>query len=203
MNSIPASPHPFILASGSPRRRELLEKLAFPFQVRAPQMTEIFNDDPPLDQALRLAGEKMTAAEKQLQEFNSSWILTADTLIGLDQSVLGKPKNSEEAKKMLIRLSGRKHQVITGFSLHNPLKNEIITDYAITDVTFAPLSDKRIDDYLKTEEWHDAAGAYKIQQKGALLVTEISGSYPNIVGLPITKIYGILTALNYPFWGQE
>ena len=138
---------------------------------------------------MRLAFEKgIDIAFRQ----KSDLVISADTIVVLDNTVLGKPKDEIEARKMITSLSGRTHQVITGISLINLDNNKKIIDYVISNVKFKNLSEEDINDYIRTKESLDKAGAYGIQGYGALLVEEIQGDYFNIVGLPISKLSDLL-----------
>lgn len=123
-----------------------------------------------------------------------SLVIGADTIVVLDNEILGKPKNEDEAFDMLSKLSNREHQVITGMSIVNIENNKKIVDYTISNVKFKNLTDQDIRDYISTGECLDKAGSYGIQGYGALLVKEIQGDYFNIVGLPISKLSDILKA---------
>lgn len=179
-----------ILASGSPRRREILSNTSAKFSVITSDVDEkIFDYEEPTQLVLRLAFEKcMDVAVNNTENV----VIGADTIVVLDNEILGKPKNEDEAFKMLKKLSNREHQVITGMSIVNLEKNKKIVDYAISNVKFKNLTDQDIADYISTKECLDKAGAYGIQGYGALLVEEIRGDYFNIVGLPISKLSDIL-----------
>jgi len=179
-----------ILASGSPRRREILENANLKFSVISSDIDErIFEDEEPIQLVLRLAFEKCMSVA---QDNPSDLVIGADTIVVLDNEILGKPKNEEEAFDMLSKLSNREHQVITGMSIVNLEKEKKIVDYAISNVKFKKLTDQDIKDYINTKECLDKAGSYGIQGYGALLVEEIKGDYFNIVGLPISKLSDIL-----------
>ncbi|KKY00509.1 MULTISPECIES: Maf family protein [Paraclostridium] len=179
-----------ILASGSPRRREILENANLKFSVISSDIDErIFEDEEPIQLVLRLAFEKCMSVA---QNNPSDLVIGADTIVVLDNEILGKPKNEEEAFDMLSKLSNREHQVITGMSIVNLEKEKKIVDYAISNVKFKKLTDQDIKDYINTKECLDKAGSYGIQGYGALLVEEIKGDYFNIVGLPISKLSDIL-----------
>lgn len=179
-----------ILASGSPRRREILENANLKFSVISSDIDErIFEDEEPIQLVLRLAFEKCMSVA---QNNPSDLVIGADTIVVLDNEILGKPKNEEEAFDMLSKLSNREHQVITGMSIVNLEKEKKIVDYAISNVKFKKLTDQDIKDYINTKECLDKAGSYGIQGYGALLVEEIKGNYFNIVGLPISKLSDIL-----------
>lgn len=179
-----------ILASASPRRKEILENTNIKFDIISSSIEELILDgESPCQMVMRLAFEKgIDIASKQ----KSDLVISADTIVVLDDNVLGKPKDEEEARQMISNLSGRTHQVITGISLINLENNKKIIDYVISNVKFKKLSKDDINDYIKTKESLDKAGAYGIQGYGALLVEEIQGDYFNIVGLPISKLSDLL-----------
>lgn len=179
-----------ILASASPRRKEILENASVKFEVMASSIEELTLDgESPCQMVMRLAFEKgMDIASRQKNDL----IISADTVVVIDNTVLGKPENEIEARKMITSLSGRTHQVITGISLINLDNNKKIIDYVISNVKFKNLSEEDINDYIRTKESLDKAGAYGIQGYGALLVDEIQGDYFNIVGLPISRLSDLL-----------
>lgn len=179
-----------ILASGSPRRKEILENTNLQFSVITSDIDErIFENEEPIQLVLRLAFEKCMSVA---QNNPSDLVIGADTIVVLDNEILGKPKNEEEAFNTLSKLSNREHQVITGMSIVNLENEKNIVDYAISNVKFKKLTDQDIKDYISTKECLDKAGSYGIQGYGALLVEEIKGDYFNIVGLPISKLSDIL-----------
>ena len=179
-----------ILASASPRRKEILENTNVKFKIMASSIEELrLEGESPCQMVMRLAFEKgIDIASRQ----KSDLVISADTIVVLDNTVLGKPKDEIEARKMITSLSGRTHQVITGISLINLDNNKKIIDYVISNVKFKNLSEEDINDYIRTKESLDKAGAYGIQGYGALLVEEIQGDYFNIVGLPISKLSDLL-----------
>lgn len=179
-----------ILASASPRRKEILENTNIKFDIISSSIEElILGGESPCQMVMRLAFEKgIDIASKH----KSDLVISADTIVVLDDNVLGKPKDEEEARQMISNLSGRTHQVITGISLINLENNKKIIDYVISNVKFKKLSKDDINDYIKTKESLDKAGAYGIQGYGAILVEEIQGDYFNIVGLPISKLSDLL-----------
>ena len=179
-----------ILASASPRRKEILENTNIKFDIISSSIEElILGGESPCQMVMRLAFEKgIDIASKH----KSDLVISADTIVVLDDNVLGKPKDEEEARQMISNLSGRTHQVITGISLINLENNKKIIDYVVSNVKFKKLSKDDINDYIKTKESLDKAGAYGIQGYGAILVEEIQGDYFNIVGLPISKLSDLL-----------
>lgn len=179
-----------ILASASPRRREILENTNVKFDIISSSIEElVLEGESPCQMVMRLAFEKgIDIASKR----KSDLVISADTIVVLDNTVLGKPKDEKEAKVMITNLSGKTHQVITGISLINLENDKKVIDYVISNVKFKNLSEDDINDYIKTKESLDKAGAYGIQGYGALLVEEIQGDYFNIVGLPISKLSDLL-----------
>lgn len=175
-----------ILASKSPRRREILENTKVRFSIKESQIEEIIKDnETPKETVMRLAYEKALDVANNNKE---SLVIGADTIVVIDDQILGKPKNEEEAYNMIKLLSGKTHYVITGFALINLTLNKRVIDCEVSQVTFKELSDECIKDYINTKESLDKAGAYGIQGYGGLLVKNIQGDYFNIVGLPISKI---------------
>lgn len=179
-----------ILASASPRRKEILENTNVKFKIMSSMIEELtLDNESPCQMVMRLAFEKgMDVASRQ----KSDLIISADTIVVLDDIILGKPKDEIQAREMIKSLSGRSHQVITGISLINLDNNKKIIDYVISNVKFKSLSEQDINDYIATKESLDKAGAYGIQGYGALLVDEIQGDYFNIVGLPISRLSDLL-----------
>lgn len=175
-----------ILASKSPRRREILENTKVRFSIKESQIDEIIKaNESPKETVMRLAYEKALDVANNNKE---SLVIGADTIVVIDDQILGKPKNEEEAYNMIKLLSGKTHYVITGFALINLSLNKKVIDCEVSQVTFKELSDECIKDYINTKESLDKAGAYGIQGYGGLLVKNIQGDYFNIVGLPISKI---------------
>ena len=179
-----------ILASASPRRKEILQNTNVKFKIMSSSIEELtLEGESPYQMVMRLAFEKgMDVASRQ----KSDLVISADTIVVLDGIILGKPKDETEAKNMITNLSGRKHQVITGISLINLDINKKVIDYVVSNVKFKHLSEQDINDYISTKESLDKAGAYGIQGYGALLVDEIYGDYFNIVGLPISRLSDLL-----------
>ena len=180
-----------ILGSGSPRRKELLAMLDIDFEVRsAGDVDESYPADLPAEEVpLYLARKKSNAFLSALRE--NELVITADTVVICDNNVLGKPADTEEAFRMLKTLSGRKHAVVTGITVAT---REIqISDTAITEVEFAPLSDDTIIEYIGRYRPLDKAGAYGIQEWiGAVAVKGIDGSFYNVMGLPLHLLTTLL-----------
>ena len=182
-----------ILASASPRRKEILTKFNIPFSAVPSPLKEEFNGDLPEKQVLRLSKEKVNALLKAQPDITPNLILGADTCIAFHGEIIGKPVNAAHALKMLTRFSGTTHQVITGLTLYNGMTGTYMQESETAAVTFASLTAKEVQWYLFTKEWEGVAGGYRIQEQGALLIKSITGSYYNIMGLPIRLFYGMLT----------
>ncbi len=177
-----------ILASASPRRKELLAGLDLDFEVRLlPGIDESYPDDLPTTKISEyIAREKAAAYTGEIGD--SELLLTADTIVVVDDEVLGKPSDEDDARRMLHMISGRTHQVITGVCLAT--RDETRSFSVETDVTFKTLSDNEIDYYIKQYRPFDKAGAYGIQEWiGYVGVESIRGSYFNVMGLPVQRIY--------------
>ena len=174
-----------ILASQSPRRSELLAAAGFQFTVRVRPVEEVrIAGEHPRDYVRRLAREKANAAWERIGEI----VLGADTVVVVDEHVLEKPRDAEDAASMLRRLSGREHTVMTGICLRHT--GGVIVDHAETLVRFAPLSDAEIASCVASGEPMDKAGAYAIQGLASKFVERIDGCYFNVVGLPVSLVYG-------------
>ncbi len=187
---------PLILASASPRRAELLRQLKLEFEVVPSDATEVFDEHlSPLEICQLNAHRKARVIAKKIPD---ALVLGADTLVFLDRKIFGKPADKAEAKNMLRQLQGRTHQVVTGVSLIH-LRAHAERMFAVsTDVLFRPLTLGQIDEYLSKMNPLDKAGAYAIQENGELIVSEISGSLSNVVGLPVERVESELAA-----WGGK
>ena len=177
---------PLILASASPRRAELLKLLQVKFRILPGEAQEVAPEHlSPLEVCQLNAHRKARAIAKKIPD---ALVLAADTLVFLDAEIFGKPRTLIDARRMLARLQGRTHQVVTGVCLmHLRAHRERI--FAVsTDVLFHPLDDRQIRDYLGRINPLDKAGAYAIQESGELIISEVSGSYSNVVGLPVEKL---------------
>lgn len=170
-----------LLASESVRRRELMNISGIPFFVTSPRIDETFDSSLKIEDAvMKLAKEK---AQAVFQNYENELIVAADTIVYVDNEILGKPKDADDARRMLKLLSGKTHQVITGVAI---LSKEVDkTFYEMTKVTFGKLSEEDIEWYIKSKEYYDKAGSYAIQGKGMMLVERIEGDYTNVVGLPM------------------
>ena len=179
-----------ILASASPRRKELLEKLDLDFSVCPADIDEsLLPDEDAAMYPLRTAVQKAMAVAKTEED---ALVIAADTVVAVDDDILGKPRDEAEAKAMLQRLSGREHIVITGIGVVDTASGRTLSATEQTIVYFHPLRDEEIDAYIATGECMDKAGSYGIQGKGSLLVRKIDGDYFNVMGLPLSKLYRLL-----------
>ncbi|MBP9674580.1 MAG: septum formation protein Maf [Bacteriovoracaceae bacterium] len=186
-----------ILASRSPRRQEFLSFLGIPFEILSADVEEKTDLIQPREVAIDLACLKARAVWPMLQTRSDyaqtffPFVIGADTIVVLGDTILGKPRHREEAKKMLELLSGKTHEVITGISLSylDLEKKYQERNFAVsTSVTFAPISSRWLDHYLATGDSMDKAGAYGIQGEALTFIEKINGSYSNVVGFPLTEI---------------
>lgn len=177
----------YILASKSPRRQKLLKALGIDFEVRIDEVDEIFPAGMlPIEIPVFLATLKANAFIHQL--IDNDLLITADTIVLLEGKIIGKPENMQDAGKLLRTLSGKEHQVITGVCLTSPVKQKSF--HAVTNVQFKDLSDEEIEFYIYSCQPLDKAGAYGIQEWiGYIGISHIEGSFYNVMGLPIQKLY--------------
>jgi len=186
-----------ILASGSPRRKEIFEQVGAEFTVCLSNKEEVITQVKMEDIVIELAAMKAMDVEKQIE--GRSIIIGADTMVAMNGQAMGKPKDEEDAKNMLRNLQGHKHQVYTGVSVLIKqseeildLKNKVINFVEVTDVWVNSMTEEQITAYVSTGEPYDKAGAYGIQGKFAINIGKIEGDYYNIVGFPISKLYEVL-----------
>ncbi len=173
-----------ILASGSPRRREMLTEAGFDFEVIPSPAEEIHDIDMPLHLLCEANAElKALAIAKDHPE---SKVIGADTLVYIDETPLGKPKTEDEARKTLKKLSGRTHQVCTGVCIAHGENTQRF--HTITEVVFKELTPAVIDDYMAKVNVMDKAGSYAVQEHGDLIIQEVRGDYNNVVGLPVDQL---------------
>ena len=179
-----------ILASKSPRRSDLLEQAGLTFSIIPSDFDEgsVTMSDPESYVKALARSKALDISEKH----PDSWVLGADTIVVIGNKILGKPSSEEQARWMLRQLSGKTHQVITGYCLSYQSKKDIISESVKTDVRFKTLRDAEIEWYIQTGEPFDKAGAYAIQGIGAFLVESINGSYTNVVGLPVCEVVEFL-----------
>ena len=190
---------PIILASASPRRQEILTNLNIPFKIMFPDADESIPEDVTLENIPEyLATKKVQSVVKMFPpEQTIPWILGADTAIICKDKLYGKPGSAAEAEEFLHTFSGHTHQVISAIALFNGKLNYLDTKVSVNQVTFKHLTDKEIQWYLDTDEWHGVAGGYRIQGKAQLFIKNIKGSYSSIMGLSISDFYEIMQAHNY------
>lgn len=182
---------PIFLASKSPRRRKLLKQLNLKFKSFSVDMDERVQPyEKPSKAVVRLSKEKLEIAKTNVKE---GIIITADTIVVLDNTILGKPINKKDAFRILKMLSGRTHIVYTGYSIFNSRNNKTISEYEKTEVTFRDLTNDEINEYISGGSPMDKAGAYGIQDDfGAVFIKKVNGCYYNVVGLPLAKFYHAL-----------
>ncbi|HEU18976.1 MAG TPA: septum formation inhibitor Maf [Deltaproteobacteria bacterium] len=176
----------FILASASPRRQQLLRDIGLQFDVIPGDVNEDFlNDELPVDYVSRMSREKSDAIAQKVPD---AWVLGADTIVIIDGEVLGKPLTREDARNMLIKLSGREHCVITGFTIVKKSAHTTMTNVVESRVVFKTIEADELEWYIDSPEPYDKAGAYAVQGMAGYFVKEIHGSYTNVVGLPLTEV---------------
>lgn len=183
-----------ILASGSPRRKELMKGLGVPFSVRVSEAEEQSDPElPPYFTVEQLSLLKASSVASALKaEGKNGIVIGADTVVVFEDTILTKPADSADAKRMLSALSDHWHSVLTGVTVMNTKTAKSETFYVETKVHFVALSEAQIDAYIKTGEPMDKAGAYGIQGRGGLFVDKIDGDYFNVVGLPVCKLAHVL-----------
>ncbi len=181
-----------VLASASPRRRELLEQIGLAFEVKESNVRERITSTVPAGIVCELSTQKAEAVLQTMDgESDKVLVIGADTLVACDNKILGKPRDKEHARQMLRFLSGRAHQVYTGVCMlyKTPTGLKTRTFYEVTQVTFSKMSEGEIDAYVATKEPLDKAGAYGIQGVCARYIQGIEGDYNNVVGLPLGRVY--------------
>lgn len=187
---------PLILASASARRRELLASAGVRFDVVPSEVDESrLPGEAAVDFVSRIAREKVDAVAKVRRSIGDRRpVLGADTTVVLGQTVLGKPEDAEDARRMLCALSGRTHEVLTGVCLRTTegVEQQVVT----TEVTFITLEATEIERYLERANWHDKAGAYAVQEHAAYMIRNVRGSYTNVVGLPLAETIAWLRRAN-------
>ena len=177
---------PFILASVSPRRQELLSSAGLQFKIIPAHVNEEYlQGESPREHVRRLAQDKATAIARKNPD---AWVLGADTIVVIDGLILGKPKNKKQALEMLTRLSGREHKVFTGFTLAHAGTNVYKTKVIQSAVRFKQISPEEMDWYVNCDEPYDKAGGYAVQGRGACFIKSIRGSYTNVIGLPLCEV---------------
>lgn len=193
--------NPLMLASSSPRRRSILRQIGIPFVVKKGKSKElIYEDLPPEKRACKAALDKSKAVYEIKK---NQWLLAADTIVVLNNLVLGKPKDLDDCRTMLNTLQGKIHNTITGFCILN-YKGEVVhLESVVTEVKIKKLSSNEIENYIKTGEPFGKAGSYAIQGIGSFMIEKINGSYTNVVGLPVFEVINALIACraidSFPF----
>jgi septum formation protein len=188
---------PLVLASASPRRREMLERIGLAIEVSPADIDERAHDgEPPADYVARIARAKAAAVVRPRER----WVLAADTTVTIDGAILGKAETADEAAAMLRRLSGRTHQVLTAFVLVGERSGcACVRDGLVaSDVVMIELDDATLADYVACGEWRGKAGAYAIQGIGAALIREVRGSVTNVIGLPLAEVVAALREVGAP-----
>lgn len=181
---------PIILASASPRRKHLFQLIFNQFEIRESKIDEQFlADDAPETVVRKLAFEK---ARDVAQSIENGLIIGADSVVVVDDQILGKPRDNAEARQMLGLLSDKSHQVYTGFAILEKPGARAVVDHVVTTVKFKKLMDWEITRYIEIGEPLDKAGAYGIQNEAALFIEEIDGCYYNVMGLPVNAVYEAL-----------
>ncbi|MCB9061325.1 MAG: septum formation protein Maf [Halobacteriovoraceae bacterium] len=177
-----------ILASQSPRRKELLEHLGIKFEIRPPNIEEHSFECVPLKVVKDLSEQKGRAIYQSLDN-EDYFVISSDTIVCLGDKIFGKPKDEEDARRILNELSGKTHKVITAVSFFFKEKKQIMHTFAIeSEVTFREITSEIMDLYISTKDGFDKAGAYGIQGPGLLFVSRVNGSYSNVVGLPLDDL---------------
>ena len=176
----------FILASASPRRREMLQSIGLNFEIIPAHVNEDYlAGESPRQHVKRLSHNKaMVIAQK----YPEAWVLGADTIVVIDGLILGKPKDKAQARKMLRKLSGREHKVFTGFSIAHIAAKVYKTQVVQSAVRFKTITPKEMEWYIACDEPYDKAGGYAVQGKGACFIQSIRGSYTNVIGLPLCEV---------------
>ncbi|HEX3047766.1 MAG TPA: Maf family protein [Bacillota bacterium] len=191
-----------ILASASPRRADILKQIGFQFQVipsRAPEE----NDDVSADPAGLVMKLALNKAKEVAGSVSEGLIIGADTIVVAGERILGKPTDAAHAFEMLTQLSGKTHAVFTGLALVEVLGHKVKTGYEKTEVTFRAVTSAEIWAYIATNEPFDKAGAYGIQGRGAVLVEGIRGCFYNVVGLPVSRLIGLLQEFGVDRWERK
>lgn len=187
-----------VLASASPRRRELLQQIGLKFQVIPSQAEEhVLAGETPEEHVVRLSLDKATEVANR-ENISGRWFIGSDTIVLSDNKILGKPRDEVHAKEMLKQLSGREHRVLSGYAVIDRQTGEQRSEAVSTKVWFRQLTEGEITGYIATGEPADKAGAYAIQGLGVCFVARIEGSYTNVVGLPLCKLTLAMKELGVP-----
>lgn len=182
-----------ILASGSEARKKLLENIKLDFEIQKSNFEEVMDPStPPEKLAVELALGK---AQDVAKNNKNAIVIAADSFVILDNEYLGKPHSAEEARIALRKISGKKQNFVTGIAVIDTDSGTTITDYDLSEIWMQEISDQEIEDYIRTGEPFSKAGGYAIQEIGSIFVKKVNGNHTGIVGLPINKLYKILTKL--------
>ena len=173
-----------ILASNSPRRKELLELAKIDFEIKVANVEEILDPTLPIVKQIEMVA--YSKAKPVAEQNRDSLVIGSDTVVVINDEILGKPKDKKDAFRMIKLLQNNTHQVITGVALC--YNNEVKLFHEITDVTFYPMTDSEINEYIELPTIYDKAGAYAIQGEAAIYIHSINGDYYNVMGLPIAKL---------------
>jgi septum formation protein len=196
-----------VLGSQSPRRKELLGWLNIPFEIMNADLDEISHETDPSDVAIDLASQKAHAVSKKIEVAKLPFIISSDTIVVLDQKIYGKPKDVNEAKSILSELSNRTHLVITGVSFYffdtqtQKMREHLF--YDSTEVSFNEITPDLMENYLATKDSLDKAGAYGIQGPSLTFISNVNGSYSNVVGFPLDKIVSELKIILGDNWRER
>lgn len=190
---------PIILASSSPRRQEILKMMNIPFRVIMPNVNEnLTTAKSPAELTETLARSKVLSVVHSLPPKQViPWVLGADTIVALNNRIYGKPSDQDEAFGYIKSFQGKTHTVCTTIALYNGAKKTTSVRTAISKVTFAPMTQREIEAYVETGDWHGAAGGYRIQGMASCFISKIEGSQSCVVGLPIFELYDILRSQGY------
>ncbi|WP_312460148.1 Maf family protein [Proteiniclasticum sp.] len=187
----------FVLASASARRQELLQRMNIPYEIIVSDFDEdsVSFEGNPSDYVKELAMEKANSVSETLS--GDSLVIGADTIVYANSQILGKPKNRQDAKRMMKLLQGTDHYVYSGVALIHPARNLKTAFSVVTTVSFSKMDDNEIEFYLTRDEWQDKAGAYGIQGAAGIYIREIHGDYYNVMGLPLQELYTRLRKYSY------
>lgn len=187
----------FVLASASARRQELLQRMNIPYEIIVSDFDEdsVSFEGNPSDYVKELAMEKANSVSETLS--GDSLVIGADTIVYANSQILGKPKNRQDAKRMMKLLQGTDHYVYSGVALIHPARNLKTAFSVVTTVSFSKMDDNEIEFYLTRDEWQDKAGAYGIQGAAGIYIRGIHGDYYNVMGLPLQELYTRLREYSY------
>lgn len=186
-----------VLASKSPRRSEILKQLNIPYIVFSVSVEENIkkeNNRHVIPELINISKEKVSTAARS---FSNGLVIGIDTVVYFQRRVFGKPDSEEQALRFLRMLSGNRHSVISGITVHSASDDMSYSSFSVTDVYFSKISERMLQCYIEEGEWAGKAGGYGIQGKAALFVKKIVGSFYNVVGLPVEELYRLLNRFNY------